>query len=163
MELYWPGPADGGLGAEVPPSGRSLRYLCFTLSGKPLATDATRVREMMPTQPLVDFPDPKPTYLLGGIYLRGRVVPVVDLAAKLGLTAAHAASKGYLFMREVGPRPDDLLIGFLVHRITDIVEAKESDLPGARQVRVKGRTRRLLSLDGLFQPAEMEELRRLLR
>ena len=75
----------------------------------------------------------------------------------------RAASKGYLFVREVGPRQDALLIGFLVHRITDIVEAKESDLPGASQVRVKGRTRRLLSLDGLFQPDEMEDLRRLLR
>jgi purine-binding chemotaxis protein CheW len=163
MPLHWPGPAEHGLESQAPPLGSIISYLCFTLARTSLVTDAARVREIMPGQPLMDFPQPYPDYVRGGLYLRGRVVPVVDLAARLGLPAARAASKGYLIVREVGSRPHEILVGFLVQRVTGMVDIRKPDFRGDGQVRVKGRARRVVNLDRLFRPEELDELGRLAR
>jgi purine-binding chemotaxis protein CheW len=158
------------------PSIPAISYLCFTLSREALSVEAARVCEIMAAQPLAAFPDPCPAYVSGGLYLRGKVIPILDLAPKLHLSASPASPGGYVMLFKTGPPDDRLTLGFLVARLTGVVQLPASRIrplkeesPGVPHglfvgtIKVKGRHRRLLNLSALLTPGELEQLRNLLR
>jgi len=69
---------DGGRGIAQPG-----RYLTFMLGGEVYALGLLDITEIMEYRPLTVVPM-MPTFIRGVINLRGRVVPVVDMAARFG-------------------------------------------------------------------------------
>lgn len=65
------------------------RYGGFRLGGMDLALPMTSLREVVPYSPLTRLPCPA-ACVIGGINLRGVMVPVVDLRIVLGLPTAEA-------------------------------------------------------------------------
>jgi len=64
-------------------SGGAERYLTFALAGEVYALPILEITEIMEYRALTVVPM-MPTFLRGVINLRGRVVPVVDMAARFG-------------------------------------------------------------------------------
>jgi purine-binding chemotaxis protein CheW len=63
---------------------RPAQYLGFSLAGETYAIELLRIREIIEHVPITRVPG-MPSSVLGVINPRGRVVPVVDLAVKMGL------------------------------------------------------------------------------
>lgn len=70
-------------------------YLIFNLRGLLFALPVTAVREML-VMPKVSAVAGAPEYVRGVINLRGRVLPLVDLRAFIGLGSALAGAKGFI-------------------------------------------------------------------
>ena len=73
--------AAGARGAAV--AAESARYLTFTLNGESYALDIFHVKEILEYRTLTVVPM-MPDFIRGVINLRGRAVPVIDLAIRFG-------------------------------------------------------------------------------
>ena len=71
-----------------------------------------------------------PSYVLGLMNLRGTVLPVVDLSARLGLGATQPESRHVIIIAIV----NDKTAGFLVDTVSDIAMVSESDLQATPNV-----------------------------
>jgi purine-binding chemotaxis protein CheW len=79
--------------ASPPP----LRYGGFTIGGMQLALPMAALREVVPCGPLTRLPCPA-ACVVGGIQLRGVMVPVVDLRIVLGLPLSDGEFRSVIIM-----------------------------------------------------------------
>jgi purine-binding chemotaxis protein CheW len=130
-----------------PPSGK---YVSFTLGGADYCVAVDSVRQVLRQENILDTPMAHP-FVKGVISLRGDVIPVVDLRARLGLPAETAWRKRRIIVVDYGRSS----YGLLVDEVRDIVELDdEKKGPHSDLVLAIGRSaeRRFLILDlaGVF-------------
>lgn len=90
--------------------------IAFRLGGQEFCLDIMSVRDIRgwtPTTPLPHSSD----YVKGVINLRGAVLPVVDLAARLGFPPAEPSARHVIIITQVGNQT----IGLLVDAVSDIL------------------------------------------
>jgi purine-binding chemotaxis protein CheW len=85
--------------ATVPLHGDATQLLAFVCGGHRWAVDVLQVREVVEPRTVTRVPD-APPWALGVMSLRGRAVPVVDLARRLGLDDA-GAERPYVLVAEI--------------------------------------------------------------
>ncbi len=73
-------------------TGRAGRYLTFTLGGEVYALEILEVSEIIEFRALTVVPM-MPSFIRGVINLRGRVLPVVDIAARFGQQATSVGRR----------------------------------------------------------------------
>lgn len=81
------------------------------------------IREIIPPRPYTPLPGSE-AFVCGLINLRGRIVTVVDLGARLGLRAASADPEHSIVVLEHGGR----LVGMAVEEVSRIVRADLENL-----------------------------------
>jgi purine-binding chemotaxis protein CheW len=86
-------------GRDVVSGSRSDRYLTFTLGGDGYALGILDVTEIMEFRSLTVVPM-MPSFIRGVINLRGRVVPVVDLATRFGRGTTEVARRTSIIIVE---------------------------------------------------------------
>lgn len=101
------------------PLSEGLDLACFELEGQTYAVAIDVVREILATPTITPLPD-APVAIEGVIDLRGRLIPVVDLARLLVLPANPSAGRG----RTVVVAVDDLVLAFRVDRATQVVSTQ---------------------------------------
>ena len=84
------------------------------------------IRGWSATTPLPHSPD----YVRGVINLRGNVLPIVDLKARLGYSATEANPKNVIVVVKCGNRT----IGLLVDAVSDILTTTASEIQPAPEV-----------------------------
>jgi purine-binding chemotaxis protein CheW len=87
-----------------------------------------------------------PKFVRGVINLRGAVLPIVDLAIRLGLPSAEPTARNVIIVAQVNHQQ----IGLLVDEVSDILTTSEKDIQAAPDVSselVRSFVRGLLSLD----------------
>lgn len=116
-------PARRTLGPAAP-AAAPQRYGSFSLGALRLALPMMALREVLPLVPLTALPCELPG-LLGGIDLRGRTVPVMDLRGLLGLPAAPPAD-GACVVVMVHDRPcgGRGLLGLLADGVDSVFSAR---------------------------------------
>jgi purine-binding chemotaxis protein CheW len=77
-------------------------------------TSVLEIRGWTPTTPLPRAPD----YMKGVVNLRGVVLPIIDLAARLGLPTKEPSARHAIMVVKCGSRT----VGLLVEAVSDIVE-----------------------------------------
>lgn len=108
---------------DAPTGDTSIEYLSFRTANQDYALAIMQVREIRCwTQPTI-LPH-APTYVKGVINLRGTVLPVVDLAERLGLSSHEATERSVVVVVEDGDR----LVGLLVDAVSDILTRNAADL-----------------------------------
>ena len=104
------------------------QYLTFALSGEMFAVGILNVKEIIEYGNLTEIPM-MPTFIRGVINLRGSVVPVIDLAARFGGTAAEAGRRTCIVSVEVADEIGDQIrshdIGIMVDAVSEVL-----DIPG---------------------------------
>ena len=144
---------DAGPG---PVPGR-VEYLTFVTRDRRLAAPITEVREIRNWSNPTTLPH-APPYLLGVVNLRGTVLPVVDLALRLGIGPTPAGSRNVFVVVEVDDRP----IGLLVEAVADIVSPGPDDhqpLPDGGMVDGSGLIDGLILVeDGMIQILQLSAL-----
>jgi purine-binding chemotaxis protein CheW len=134
----------------------SLRLLLFRCGGQVLAVEAGAVREILTATEPTRIPGPPA--VLGLVNVRGTLVPVVDAAAAVGLSAQNGAPTLVLVDRHDRP------VALAVEEVLDLVTVPASaldghaSLPGVRPdlVRAVGSTGGhsfvQLAIDALLDP-----------
>jgi len=97
------------------------------MGGRPVAVSCEYVVELIPRVDIDRVPDAPPN-VLGVINLRGRVVPILDLRAKLSSKSPLPAHQHLVIVRGRG----DKLIGLAVDEVRDVltVETSAIEQPG---------------------------------
>lgn len=97
------------------------QYLTFFLAGEEYAAGIRRIREIVHCGPVTRVPA-MPRWILGVMNLRGTVVPVIDLATKLGLPATPLTRRTCMVMVETELQGDLLAIGMMVDEVSRVIE-----------------------------------------
>jgi len=128
---------DGRDGSEL---------ISFRIGEQEFCVDIMKVREIRGWTPATPIPH-APPFVRGVINLRGAVLPVVDLADRLGLGVAVESARHVIIVVQVGTK----VVGLLVDAVCDILSTadhvvqKTPDLAGDQmQSFVKG----LIALEG---------------
>lgn len=103
--------------------GTTLDLITFRVGTQDFCIEAHEVREIRGWTPETRLPS-APPYVRGVINLRGTILPVVDLAVRLGMTATDYTTRSAVIVVSSGSR----LVGLLVDAVCDIVEASEDGL-----------------------------------
>lgn len=103
--------------------------ISFRAGGQEFCVDVIAVREIRgwtATTPLPQSPD----YVSGVINLRGAVLPVVDLSARLGLGPTDPTRRSVIIVVQIGTR----LVGVLVDGVSDILSIARDEIQPAPDI-----------------------------
>ncbi|MDI3316171.1 MAG: chemotaxis protein CheW [Bacillota bacterium] len=112
---------------EAGRAAEGRQVVVLELDGQAYGADIGSVREVLAFQPVTRVPQ-APSFVLGVINLRGRIIPVIDLRRRLGLAAAEPGPLSRIVVVEDG----DELIGMLVDGVSEVLQvpADRIDPPG---------------------------------
>jgi len=91
-------------------------YITFEVGGQLFGLDIMAIREIRAWTPVTKLPR-VPHYVAGVVNLRGTVLPVVDLAARLGWRTTEATPRHAIIVTQVGGQAR----GLIVDSVSDIV------------------------------------------
>lgn len=101
------------------------QYLTFSVSNEAFAIPISAIKEIIEYRPPTDVPL-MPGYVRGVINLRGRVVPVIDLAVRFGRGRAEVSKRTCIVILEIaqdGQQQDISVVVDAVSAVVDIVDA----------------------------------------
>jgi purine-binding chemotaxis protein CheW len=97
--------------------------ITFGIAGQRFGIDIMAVREIRAWSPVTRLPR-VPDYVAGVVNLRGAVLPVIDLAARLGWSPTDATPRNPIIVIE----HQGQLRGLIVHDVADIVSIEQAGL-----------------------------------
>ncbi len=100
-----------------------VELLTFQLAYQEYALDIMSVREIRGWTKATPLPH-APDYMKGVVNLRGTVLPVIDLALRLGLDPSQHSDRSVIIVVE----DSDIMTGLLVDAVSDIIALKSDDL-----------------------------------
>jgi purine-binding chemotaxis protein CheW len=136
--------------------------LVFDLVGEYCGLDVNMVREIVHVPPSITRVPNAPGYVRGVINLRGTVIPVLDMAAKMGNAISDKTGDSRIVVAEY----EEILFGVMVDAVREVrtiqasqVESSDGDagreyVQGVAKLE-DGRLIVLLDLAGLFGIAEL--------
>jgi purine-binding chemotaxis protein CheW len=93
--------------ATVSNAGREL--ISFQIGRQEFCVDITHVREIRGWTPATPVPH-APAFLLGVINLRGAVMPVINLGARLGMETSQPTARHVIIVAKVGDQSVGLVV-----------------------------------------------------
>jgi purine-binding chemotaxis protein CheW len=113
------------------------QLLCFVLGDRGYAVGIDVVREILKAVPTTELPR-MPRFVRGVMNLRGAVVPVIDLSARLGLGLMGVDRRTCIIIVElpVGSGPDALLhkLGVMVDSVNEVIDAGAAQIEAVPQL-----------------------------
>lgn len=103
------------------PQTREL--IAFRLSSQEFCVDIMSVRDLRGWTPATSLPH-APSYVRGVINLRGSVLPIVDLAVRLGFPASEPTARHVIIVAQVGEK----VLGLLVDAVSDILTVTDTEI-----------------------------------
>ena len=138
--------------------------LSFLVGGQDYSVPIMSVREIRGGASATSLPH-SPGYVRGVINLRGTVLPIIDLAKRLGMTAETDESRNVIIVVAVGDRT----FGLMVDAVSDILAIPKNEIQPPPEMRadgernfvsaltiVEGTMIRILDLDAVMPPASEE-------
>lgn len=105
----------------APELTREAEFVAFRSGGLEFCINIMSVREIRGWTPATAIPR-APGYIRGVINLRGVVLPIVDLGARLGLPGAEPTARHVIIVAQMGERA----AGLLVDSVSDILSVEDS-------------------------------------
>src|SRR5258708_7812620 len=109
---------NAALKANAGGAGREL--ISFRIGTQEYCVDIMAVREIRGWTPATALPQ-APPFVRGVINLRGAVLPIIDLAARLGFPSAEPTARHVIIVTQVGHQ----VVGLLVDAVSDILTATD--------------------------------------
>lgn len=103
------------------------QFLSFVLAGEVYAIGILRVKEIIEYDSLTRVPAMPPA-VRGVINLRGRVVPVLDLAARFGITESPITPRTCIVMVEIGSDDGAAIIGIITDAVCEVLDLAPSQI-----------------------------------
>ncbi|RXR28756.1 chemotaxis protein CheW [Sphingobium fluviale] len=102
------------------------QLITFHLGTQSFGLDIMAIREIRAWSPTTRLPH-VPHYVAGVVNLRGTVLPVIDLAARLGWEPTSPTDRHVIIVAQIGGQ----LRGLIVDAVSDIVTAQDEDIQPA--------------------------------
>ncbi|MFK4259905.1 chemotaxis protein CheW [Agrobacterium tumefaciens] len=102
-------------------TGEMLEIIAFRLHDQEFCVRTTTIREIRGWGPATPIPH-APTDMIGVMNLRGSVIPIIDLANKLGMKSTEPNERSAIVVAEV----HGMAMGLVVDRVSDILTIPES-------------------------------------
>lgn len=116
-------------------------YLSFRIEDNEYSVEIMSVREIRGWTRTTSLPH-APPFVRGVINLRGTVLPVVDLAVRLGLDASEPEERNVIIVVDVGSR----VMGLRVDAVSDILAFSDDQLQPPPDMTSKSRFVRALTI-----------------
>jgi purine-binding chemotaxis protein CheW len=155
--------AGDALASEAPASETpaASELIAYRLGAQEFCLDIMSVRDIRGWTPTTPLPHSS-SYVKGVINLRGAVLPVVDLADRLGFAPAEPSARHVIIIAQVGAQT----IGLLVDAVSDILTVSAGSIQPTPNVAselsrafmkgviaMEGRMISLIALDSVLTPA----------
>jgi purine-binding chemotaxis protein CheW len=122
------------------------QYLTFALAHEQYGLEILKVQEIKGYVPATPVPN-TPTYVKGVMNLRGTIIPVVDLRAKLSLTETEYNQFTVIVVVAVGTK----VVGLIVDSVSDVLNIPTSDIQAPPEF---GSTVDVRFIDGMAKSGE---------
>jgi purine-binding chemotaxis protein CheW len=138
-------------------SGAYLEIVSFHLGEQEFCIDIMVIREIRGWAPVTPMPH-TPPYVLGLINLRGAVIPVIDMACRLGMKMTEPSERAAIIVTDIAGK----LVGLLVEQVSDMMTIKSEELQQAPEIipEAQPRHRGARKVDGLFPQPRHSHRRR---
>jgi purine-binding chemotaxis protein CheW len=103
--------------------------IAFRVAAQEFCVDIMSVREIRGWTPVTPLPR-SPSFVRGVVNLRGAVLPIVDLAARLGFAATEPTARHVIIVTKIGHQ----VIGLLVDAVSDILTVTDDVLQPTPEV-----------------------------
>jgi len=103
------------------------QYLTFLLASEEYAVDVLSVKEIIEYGDVTKVPG-TPSHVRGVINLRGSVVPVVDLAVKLGREQSPLSGRSCIVIVETGLAGERAVTGVVADAVNQVIEFSPDDI-----------------------------------
>jgi len=103
------------------------QILTFQLDAQVFGVDILRVREIRGWSSVTAVPE-APAYVLGVLNLRGAIIPVIDLRARLGLASVASTATTVIIVLTVMTAEGRRDYGLVVDAVSDVSDVQESDI-----------------------------------
>lgn len=95
---------------------KQLEFVTLVAGGQNFCIEITQIREIRRWSPVTILPH-SPSHVLGVINLRGAVIPIIDLAAKLGFAEIAPSERHVIIIAAISQR----IVGLLVESVSEIL------------------------------------------
>ena len=149
-------------GKTLSHGGREL--IAFRIGDQEFTVNIMSVREIRGWTPATPMPH-TPAYMKGVINLRGAVLPIVDLSARLGMRRAEPSPRHVIIVAQVRDR----IVGLLVDAVSDILTVTDDNIQPTPEIAsdlersfargilaIEGRMICLIELEAIFPETESE-------
>lgn len=113
-------PAAAPASTMAPPTGAvgaTEEYITFRIRDQEFCVEITSTREIRGWSNATRLPH-SPEYLVGVINLRGTILPIIDLSARLGLEPSEPSERHVIIVVQV----EEKIFGLLVDAVSDILD-----------------------------------------
>ena len=111
------------LGSQVAVAVDAAQYLTFSLGGNEFAVEILRVQEIRGSSPITTLPN-APDYVEGVMNLRGSIIPVLNLRARLAMGSGGRVSAGVIIVATTGSQ----VKGMSVDAVSDVVSIPATEI-----------------------------------
>lgn len=108
---------------------RARELIAFRMGAQEFCVDIMSVREIRGWTPATVLPQ-SPSFVRGVVNLRGAVLPIVDLAARLGFPQAEPTARHVIIVAQIGAQT----VGLLVDAVSDILTVTADLVQGTPDV-----------------------------
>jgi len=147
------------------------KYLTFALGDESYAVDVRKVREIIRLTSITSVPQ-MPAFIKGVINLRGKIIPVIDLRARFGLSEAATTDKTCIVVVQIQTGANlRRETGLIVDNVEEVLNLTANDIEETpdfgNQVdteyllgmaKIKGVVKMLLDLDRVLGGEEPQTL-----
>jgi len=131
--------------------------ISFRIADQEFCVDIMSVREIRGWTKATPLPH-SPSFVRGVINLRGAVLPIMDLAARLGLPATEPSARSVIIVVKVNER----LFGLLVDAVSDILSVTDEMIQATPDIacdRVRSFVRGIISIESrMISQVSIEQL-----
>jgi purine-binding chemotaxis protein CheW len=149
---------------------RAGKYLVFQLGREEFGIRVLKVREIMGVQDITAVPQ-QPAHVKGVINLRGKIIPVVDLRLKFGLSPVEYSRRTCIIVVQLSGSGQSVLTGIVVDAVAEVLNLAAADIEDTPHfghgvatphllgmAKVKGKVKILLDIDEVMNAQELHEL-----
>lgn len=147
-------------------SGVAREFIAFAVGEQEFCIDVMSVREIRGWTPATELPHSQ-EFVRGVINLRGAVLPIMDLAVRLGFPPAETMARHVIIVVQI----DQQVVGLLVDAVSDILTVSDEEVLPPPDVAsdmakrfvsgllaMEGRMISVLSLESVVPAMEQEEI-----
>ena len=103
------------------------QMLTFALDTESYGVDIQRVQEIRGWQPVTPIPE-APAHILGVLNLRGSIVPIIDLRARIGMSSVTHSATTVIIVLNIETADGARLFGVVVDAVSDVANITEASL-----------------------------------
>jgi len=106
---------------------REGKYLTFSMASEEYGIGILKIKEIIGMMSITTVPR-TPEFIKGVINLRGKVIPVIDLRLRFGMTANDYTERTCIIVVEIPGLSGTVMIGIVVDSVSEVLSIKGDEI-----------------------------------